>query len=389
MAVMLRDAGVPVARRARLHAPGAGRQRQLHRHDHRRARLGRGVLPGRRLGAVRPDADRRPRRRQPERHRLRAARLPDDRRRRFGDRPRRAARPRPAPTYPTPTPAPTPVAAASTRLRRRQARVAVGRRSVSCVIALLGLTPAGVRAGAAPTARSCAARDGDPDPLWAELSDTAVDLGYVWSPARSPRQVAGWLARDTARAGRAAEPRAGGRAAPLRAGTHQRPEPAMLRHSSETCKKVVGRLRSGRRLRVRLRALLWPASLRLGRDRLGRLGAGCVRARRPTGRATTDRARRAAARRRDLRWTRRDTADVSSIERQVLDGSALDGQFSSKRRRRRSSIRLRRPPWRGGGGLAAAAAVGVAGALVAAADDLDARSRTSRRRARNRRRSAR
>jgi hypothetical protein len=38
-----------------------------------------------------------------------------------------------------------------------------------------------------------AARRGDPDPLWAELSDTAVDLGYVWSAARSPRQVVGWL----------------------------------------------------------------------------------------------------------------------------------------------------------------------------------------------------
>jgi transglutaminase-like putative cysteine protease len=42
--------------------------------------------------------------------------------------------------------------------------------------------------------RLLAAGGGDPDPLWAELSDTAVDLGYVWSAARSPRQVAGWLA---------------------------------------------------------------------------------------------------------------------------------------------------------------------------------------------------
>ncbi|MEP6598881.1 MAG: DUF3488 and transglutaminase-like domain-containing protein [Actinomycetota bacterium] len=35
-----------------------------------------------------------------------------------------------------------------------------------------------------------------PDPLWAELADTAVDLGYVWSPVRTPRQVVSWLARD-------------------------------------------------------------------------------------------------------------------------------------------------------------------------------------------------
>ncbi len=41
-----------------------------------------------------------------------------------------------------------------------------------------------------------AAGSGDPDPLWAELSDTAVDLGYVWSPARTPRQVVGWLGRQ-------------------------------------------------------------------------------------------------------------------------------------------------------------------------------------------------
>ena len=44
-------------------------------------------------------------------------------------------------------------------------------------------------------ARLRAARGGDPDPLWAELSDTATDLGYVWSPVRTPRQVARWLQR--------------------------------------------------------------------------------------------------------------------------------------------------------------------------------------------------
>jgi transglutaminase-like putative cysteine protease len=38
-----------------------------------------------------------------------------------------------------------------------------------------------------------AARHGDPDPLWAELTATATDLGYVWSPARSPRQIVAWL----------------------------------------------------------------------------------------------------------------------------------------------------------------------------------------------------
>ncbi len=36
-------------------------------------------------------------------------------------------------------------------------------------------------------------RRGDTEALWAELADTTVDLGYVWSPARTPRQVARWL----------------------------------------------------------------------------------------------------------------------------------------------------------------------------------------------------
>jgi len=41
--------------------------------------------------------------------------------------------------------------------------------------------------------RMRAARTGDSEALWAELADTAKDLGYVWSPARTPRQVADWL----------------------------------------------------------------------------------------------------------------------------------------------------------------------------------------------------
>jgi hypothetical protein len=38
-----------------------------------------------------------------------------------------------------------------------------------------------------------AARTG-PEPLWDELADTATDLGYGWSRARTPQQVAAWLA---------------------------------------------------------------------------------------------------------------------------------------------------------------------------------------------------
>ena len=49
-------------------------------------------------------------------------------------------------------------------------------------------------------ARFARVRRGDTDALWAELADTTVDLGYVWSPARTPRQVARWLgsSSDTA-----------------------------------------------------------------------------------------------------------------------------------------------------------------------------------------------
>jgi len=38
-----------------------------------------------------------------------------------------------------------------------------------------------------------------PDPLWQELADTAIDLGYVWSTVRTPRQVVIWLRREGVR----------------------------------------------------------------------------------------------------------------------------------------------------------------------------------------------
>ncbi|MDP9116157.1 MAG: transglutaminase, partial [Actinomycetota bacterium] len=41
-----------------------------------------------------------------------------------------------------------------------------------------------------------AGRRGNPDALWDELIATATDLGYVWSNARTPRQVANWLGVD-------------------------------------------------------------------------------------------------------------------------------------------------------------------------------------------------
>jgi hypothetical protein len=70
------------------------------------------------------------------------------------------------------------------------------------LIALVLLTPATVRLQRRRS-RLRAAR-ASPDPLWAELADTATDLGYVWSPVRSPRQVEGWL-REEAVSGADAE----------------------------------------------------------------------------------------------------------------------------------------------------------------------------------------
>jgi transglutaminase-like putative cysteine protease len=139
------------------------------------------------------------------------------------------------------------------------------------VLVLLGLTPAAVRASRRRR-RFAAARSGDPDALWAELSDTAIDLGYVWSPARSPRQVSVWLASDAA--GSAAELDA------LAVAVEQRRyapgtasgDPAALTRGLQD---VSEQLRSRRSGRIRLQARLWPASLGWGR----RLGAIPARAR--------------------------------------------------------------------------------------------------------------
>ncbi|WP_375475073.1 transglutaminaseTgpA domain-containing protein [uncultured Jatrophihabitans sp.] len=140
---------------------------------------------------------------------------------------------------------------------------------------LLALTPAGLRL-ARRRRRLAAGRLGDPDALWAELSDTAVDLGYVWSRARSPRQVAAWLADD---AGGGAELTALAAAVerrrfapPEEVGALGAGDPASSRSSESSASSELTReltratsaLRSGRAGRVRLRARLWPASLRVG-----------------------------------------------------------------------------------------------------------------------------
>lgn len=110
--------------------------------------------------------------------------------------------------------------------------------------------------------RLAQARRGDPDPLWAELSATAVDLGYVWSPARTPRQIVDWLGPQARGAVGALEglaaaversryaPPTGGRAGSAVLVEHLRAVEASLR----------GRRPAGVRVRARLfpRSLGWP-----------------------------------------------------------------------------------------------------------------------------------
>jgi transglutaminase-like putative cysteine protease len=135
------------------------------------------------------------------------------------------------------------------------------------VLIVLGLIPAAVRTGRRRR-RMVAARHGDADALWAELSDTAVDLGYVWSPARSPRQVAEWLARDATRSSGALDALAVA-VEHRRYAPDQRPEDA--ERLTRGLRQVTGELRAKRSGRARVRAVLWPSSLGLDRW-LGRIG---------------------------------------------------------------------------------------------------------------------
>jgi hypothetical protein len=133
-------------------------------------------------------------------------------------------------------------------------------------VLMILLTPATTRAWRRRV-RLTAARRGDPDALWAELSATAVDLGYVWSPARTPRQVSAWLAADAA----GTAPALGALAAVVEERRYApHPTPSDTIELTRGLLDVTGQLRARHNSRARLRARLWPASLGWGR----RLGAG-------------------------------------------------------------------------------------------------------------------
>lgn len=143
------------------------------------------------------------------------------------------------------------------------------------VLALIAiaLVPAAVRAVRRRRRLVAARRAGDPDALWAELSDTAIDLGYVWSPARTPRQVSAWLARDAADTAPALDALAVA-VEERRYAPHPRPQ-----NTDDLAKgllDVTDQLWSRRSGTVRLQARLWPASLGWGR-RLGAVRSVLVR----------------------------------------------------------------------------------------------------------------
>lgn len=130
------------------------------------------------------------------------------------------------------------------------------------LVALLALlvTPAATRAGRRRR-RYAAARRGDTDALWAELSDTAVDLGYIWSPARSPRQVSTWLAGDAAGAAPALDALAAAVERQRYAPDTATGDPTALAGGLHA---VTEQLRARRAPRTRMLARFWPASLGWG-----------------------------------------------------------------------------------------------------------------------------
>ncbi|MGI8679173.1 MAG: DUF3488 and transglutaminase-like domain-containing protein [Jatrophihabitans sp.] len=133
---------------------------------------------------------------------------------------------------------------------------------LAVVLVAAGLVPAVARWGRRRRRHLAARRDGDTDALWAELSDTAVDLGFVWSPARSPRQVAAWLGQEATACAQSLQALAvaveHGRYAPSTADSDRRAPDSLVLELRE----VTGELRARRGGRARLRATWWPASVR-------------------------------------------------------------------------------------------------------------------------------
>jgi hypothetical protein len=134
--------------------------------------------------------------------------------------------------------------------------VLVGFLVVLALLAMILLVPAFVR-WRRRRHRLRLVRHGDTDALWDELSATATDLGYVWSPARTPRQVAAWLGGSS----RSADTSLGSLTSAVEQARYApngtAAGPQLVRDLGE----VESGLRSRRSGRERMRARFWPASL--------------------------------------------------------------------------------------------------------------------------------
>jgi hypothetical protein len=139
-------------------------------------------------------------------------------------------------------------------------------------VALLAAAAIGTPAGIRARQRRRRLVLGDAGALWDELAATALDVGVRLHPAWTPRRTARELAGVVARPGTTSTPGAADAVVRLAlaeeaacygpAGrTSASPDPATLQRALRTARR--GLLRSASRS-VRLRSLLWPASLMAG-----------------------------------------------------------------------------------------------------------------------------
>jgi transglutaminase-like putative cysteine protease len=114
-----------------------------------------------------------------------------------------------------------------------------------------------------------AAGHGNPDPLWAELSDTAIDLRYPWSRSRTPRQVLSWLGPQLGPNSAASLRNLALAVEQARYAAVPASGPSLASH----LRAIEAQLRLRRPLRMRIAARVFPPSLgwRLSPRRLGGL----------------------------------------------------------------------------------------------------------------------
>jgi transglutaminase-like putative cysteine protease len=95
---------------------------------------------------------------------------------------------------------------------------------------------------------------------WEELRDSARDLGVPWSDAHTPRQAAAAVIRRQSLMGEAAD--ATNRLARTTEQVRYAPRPPVAEHVADDVRAVRGALWRRAEWKARVRAVLWPASLR-------------------------------------------------------------------------------------------------------------------------------